>query len=256
MLRRGFVSRLSIVSEWLTINDISRRNLSPRLISRLKETYEQLCALLQTAEKQVCEFSASPAAPAEKTAASNLIAFTLKAIRQRLCEETNGTQNWQFIDLLSSCYMKLDASNFPEFNADDNAVHTFEPWYRMLQHLAAKQTDPETALSYIVEESVTRQDWFANYGVAETLMNYLWETKGTQPMNLEKAKKGAQLTCEKERIQFESEFRLACAYGKIDEDMEETAFQTVENLGGRFLEQDDYAFLQKPAAASAESDPH
>ncbi len=244
VLRRGFVSRLSIVSEWLTINDISRRNLSPRLISRLKETYEQLCALLQTAEKQVCEFSASPAAPAEKTAASNLIAFTLKAIRQRLCEETNGTQNWQFIDLLSSCYMKLDASNFPEFNADDNAVHTFEPWYRMLQHLAAKQTDPETALSYIVEESVTRQDWFANYGVAETLMNYLWETKGTQPMNLEKAKKGAQLTCEKERIQFESEFRLACAYGKIDEDMEETAFQTVENLGGRFLEQDDYAFYR------------
>lgn len=244
VLRRGFVSRLSIVSEWLTITDISRRSLSPRLISQLKGAYEQLCTLLQTAEGQVCEFSGTPVT-AEKIAASNLVAFTLKAIRQRLGGEISGMQDWQFIGLLSSCYMKLDASNFPEFNEDDNAVHTFEPWYRMLQHLAVEQTGPETAVSYIVDESACRQDWFANYGVAETLMCYLAETRETQPLNLEKAKKGAKLTCDEERIRFESEFRLACAYGKIDEDMEETAFQTINNLGGRFLEQDDYAFYRR-----------
>lgn len=244
-IQRGVVTRLELVSEWLSLSVFEQRAIPEKVVQDMKDAYAQVEKLVRSSADEVRTFVRDPGISLPQKASANLVISALSAIDARLTNGESARQPWRYISLLSSCHMKLDETGCPELDPGDNLVRGFEPWRRMTAHLAAEPVGPELALTYIQDESVGQSQWFGNYGVAQTLMQYLSDVRGILPVDLEKAKKGARLDCEKLRSRFESEFRLACAYGKIDEDMEETAFQTADGLGRRFLQQDDYGFYHR-----------
>lgn len=229
--------RLDVMKEWLQLTDNVTGEISKNLesLARIKNLvlarFEDACAEL---DKPLDKYDISI------QAGLCIIHDTFSKLLHYLRDETPYQNKWDYIKLLSSYQINLNDELKPNLNPNLQSVRGFEPWRRMLKHIASPKVSFEKALRLI--DNPQEINWYSNYATAEHINSFLHEAKGMQQIE---GLSGSRLAAKNEAIQYVADFKskleLKYAYGNIEESTKEMVLQTISIFNDYFEENGDFA---------------
>ncbi len=233
----GIKKRLDVVCEWLEITDDNSRILPNTIFGTLEKTRNQLLRGLDSVYYQLVDLYGSLELPVQ--AGMCVLSHTLKRLHRYLQAGISPHEKWEYIALLSSYQINLNKELKPNIITGTQDITGFEPWRRILGHIVSPKIEPLQAIALI--DDPNESNWYSNYGTAEHLNLYLYETTEHPINDLSQTHIAAQHLAEKHEEEFKSELELKYAYGCIQESTKESIFHTACVLSDHFRTAGDIA---------------
>lgn len=221
-IQNGIVERLELLRDWKAMTEESLEENS----SALKAAGDKLCGQI-------------PAALAELPRQQGYGTSVVRAMLERLLRKLRGGPEPQYLfaDLLRTGQLSLDDAGRPVI--DDGLCHVlyFEPWRRMLKHIAA---EPGRGLEEVLDEihKDKQSPCYNNWKQDQHIRRYLGLPDQNKKDTQEKEK--ARKLAKEKAADLQDKVELAYTYGRMDEVERETLLDRLKGREESFFELEDF----------------
>ena len=244
-LTKKINSVLTLIIKWLDclspINDTRHNESIQKLIMKKKEIMD----FCQSAKEEL-EDIITKSNNYVGSAGIKILLSAIKSIQCALSGEIDSfSERWIYVEFLKTSYIELDDNFKPILDSRDLRLGRNENWRQICRHLTCDDLD----FPQVVEEIFRSTD---NYGNVEKILQYMDFTGRNTEIDprffkrdiLEKSIERVRSGIEKEIDEFKSNYELAYAHGRINNEQKDTILQEIDYLRSKYEGSNNFGLLR------------